>query len=242
MDLNSVLFRFPELDNVFCLFQGIPNMPGVAGKAWGNPGESVILRNELLKLYGSTGLESFCACKQVHGTHIVTNPDILKEEAPPAEADGLCTDEAGKALLIKTADCQPILFAERSGKYIMAIHSGWRGNRANFPFIAVKFFANRYKLSPGDIFAVRGPSLCPACAEFINFENEWGPRFERWYNPATQCVDLWAMTNDQLIEAGIPREQIYAINICTRENTGKFFSYRKNKNCGRQASMIWKSS
>ena len=53
-------------------------------------------------------------------------------DGPSADGDGLATARPGQALIIKTADCQPILLAHKSGKYVGALHAGWRGNVQNF--------------------------------------------------------------------------------------------------------------
>lgn len=52
-------------------------------------------------------------------------------------------------------------------------------------------------------------------------------------------MDLWRLTREQLRRAGIPDERIYGIDLCTRSLADDFFSYRADRNCGRQASLIW---
>ena len=47
------------------------------------------------------------------------------------------------------------------------------------------------------------------------------------------------MTRDQLMAAGMPRRNIYGIDLCTRTNTQLLFSYRASHACGRQGSLIW---
>lgn len=70
----------------------------------------------------------------MHGDTLVFEPDAVSWEAQPtADGDGLATSRPGLGLLIKTADCQPVLLAHRSGRHIAALHAGWRGNRCNFP-------------------------------------------------------------------------------------------------------------
>lgn len=238
--MKEILFQFPELANVYCLFQGIPENSSAKNKAWGNPEESRVLRNELLEKYAHLGLEAIASVHQVHGVDVVRKPKPMECGDPP-QADGMCDDRPGLGLLIKTADCQPLLLAHASGKYVMAIHSGWRANRAGFPKLAVEYFCAAYDILPADIFAVRGPSLCPRCSEFVNYEAEWGPDFEKWHDPESGCVNLWQMTRDQLCEAGLEESRIFGIDLCTAENADQLFSYRKNRNCGRQASIIWRA-
>lgn len=63
--------------------------------------------------------------------------------------------------------------------------------------------------------------------------------FQKYFDFATSTVDLWAMTRDQLMAAGMPRRNIYGIDLCTRTNTQLLFSYRASHACGRQGSLIW---
>ena len=62
----------------------------------------------------------------------VHSPDVAVVEAPfaagqPPKADALVTDRPGLALGILTADCAPVLLADRKGAVIGAAHAGWRG-------------------------------------------------------------------------------------------------------------------
>ncbi|WP_445620094.1 polyphenol oxidase family protein [Kushneria sp. Sum13] len=62
--------------------------------------------------------------QQVHGTRIVM---VERPGQACGEADGFLTDRPGIPVSIVTADCLPILLAHRSGRYIGALHAGWRG-------------------------------------------------------------------------------------------------------------------
>lgn len=199
-------------------------------------------RRLLMERFELTG---WCECRQVHG-------DILHADMAPTdpgvmatlEGDGMATAEPGHGLVVKTADCQPILLAHRSGKYVAGLHSGWRGNQCGFPTSGVRSFCEAYRLDPKDIFAVRGPSLSPAAAEFVNFDDDFGPKFKEYHDPETHTVDLWQLTRDQLMAAGVPEAQIFGMDLCTMGLDDTFFSYRKAmrspvKETGRQAGIIW---
>lgn len=241
MRRNLIWFQFPGIDNVRCVFQGRApegggdSMAGNISFSAGGKPAAARARDGLKRALSAKGMREWRECRQVHGDRIITEPD---ESA--LEADGMMSSAEGKGLMIKTADCQPILFASRDGRHIMAIHSGWRGSRMNFPGKAVKAFCDQYGLAPEDIFAVRGPSLGPAMAEFVNFDREWGPDFERWLDRESMRMDLWKLTQSQLAGAGLPERQIYGIDICTASNDNLFFSYRRDHGCGRQASVIWR--
>jgi hypothetical protein len=145
--------------------------------------------------------------------------------------------------MVKTADCQPILLAHSSGKYIMAIHSGWKGNRQAYPQKAIHEFCEYYSLEPEDLWVVRGPSLGPVASEFIHFDREWGNEFLPWYDTERHTMDLWMLLRDQIIRSGVQESHVLGIDLCTYANAEYFFSYRHFRRCGgcdgRQGSFIW---
>jgi len=251
----AIAFRFPSLPGVRCAFgmrAAVPNAGQAAalGCACGDlfAGGNVSYRvgddpnrvTATRQAFRDTlGFSSWHALKQVHGSDMVFDPQADTLDMPsPREADGQATSRPGAALAIKTADCQPILVAHASGKYVAALHVGWRGNVMDFPGSGVAAFCARYGLSPRDCLAVRGPSLGPLAAQFVNFEAEFGPRFAAYYDEASQTVDLWRLTRDQLAAAGLRPENIYGLDICTAASP-HFFSYRRSRTTGRQASFIW---
>ena len=231
--LNVLHFAFPGLPQVGCAVQ-TAGMDGTANMSWSHGDAAQVRTCRKNLLAALPGVERLAELKQVHGDAIVMEPeaqDWLSGPQALPEADGLaCSLQhsgPGLGLVIKTADCQPILLAHRGGRHIAAIHAGWRGNRCNFPGTAVARLCEHYKLKPHDWLAVRGPSLGPACAEFAP-----------WFEPQSRCMDLWQLTRHQLQEAGIPAAQIYGMDICTRTNP-LFHSFRRDRNCGRQAAIIW---
>lgn len=245
MEQCLIWFHFPGLKHIHCVFQGRAlsnDEDALAGNISFLQGQDrsrvESARQNLRQQLTAHGMEQWRECHQVHGDRLLIEPAETEGRDSP-DADGMMSETAGCGLLVKTADCQPLLFASRSGRHIMAIHAGWRGNRINFPGKAVKAFCAQYKLSPRDVFVVRGPSLGPEKAEFVNFDREWGPDFKEYFDGSTGCMDLWKLSISQLVEAGVPEKQIYGIDICTASNNGLFFSYRKDKKCGRQGSVIW---
>ncbi|MDR2573057.1 MAG: polyphenol oxidase family protein [Desulfovibrio sp.] len=244
-DVSYISFAFPGLENIRCAFQtrpgGVSSGPFGGGNIAFNTGDdpaSVTANRASLRRV--LGLTAVAELEQIHGDRLIFEPEpIPPEAAPSVQGDGLAASRRGIALLVRTADCQPLLLAHKNGGHIAALHVGWRGNRCSFPISGVRWFCQRYGLDPADVLAVRGPSLSPAKAEFINFDREWGPSFRRWFEPESRTMDLWGLTKAQLLEAGLPERQIYSLDLCTAENSELFFSYRTKKTCGRQANLIW---
>ena len=237
--LTTLSFSFPGLPQVGCAFQC-----GDANISWSH-GSEVQVRANRETLQGSLpGATRLVELKQVHGDVLLFEPQATDwlQDTPLPEADGIaCSLDAsgpGLGLVIKTADCQPIILAHKGGRHIAAIHAGWRGNRCNFPGTAVARLCERYKHEPADWLAVRGPSLGPGCAEFVNFDAEWSEEFRPWFEPQSRCMDLWGLTRHQLQQAGLLERNIYGMDICTMSNT-LFYSYRRDRNCGRQGAIVW---
>jgi YfiH family protein len=228
-------FAFPGLPKVSCAFStGIFGNISLDFSLTG--AEDKARRSKLAALLG---FDSWTELRQVHGVTVLVNPEPTPFDQPSLlEADGCCTDKAGQAMLSKAADCQQILLAHNSGRYVAALHAGWRGNAQKFPELGVRSFCAAYEIKAADVLAVRGPSLGPDRAEFVNFAQEWPAEFKPWFNPVTQCMDLWSLAKYQLVSAGLKPENIYSIDLCTHALREVFFSYRA-KSEGRQAAVIF---
>ncbi|MBU1002744.1 MAG: polyphenol oxidase family protein [Proteobacteria bacterium] len=243
MDMKHLPFAFPGLDKVGCAF----GLRGSGSGPFGGNNISFDVGDDRAAVQANRnamrealGFKHWQAVRQVHGPQIIFDPEPGPCDEPGTlEADGLATGRPGLALTIKTADCQPILLAHKSGKFIAALHVGWRGNVLKFPATGVRDFCEEYDISASEVLAVRGPSLGPGKSEFTNFDQEFGPDFENWYDHETRCVNLWRMTRDQLVSAGLKPANIYSLDLCTMSLPELFFSYRREQTCGRQASLIW---
>lgn len=232
---HFIPFAFPGVPQVGCAFTTA--LAGTMGlmRETEKSGAVENRKNILARL----GVSCWAEVKQVHGDAVVRDPEPTAVDfQPEQEADGTCTREKGLALVVKTADCQPILMADRRGRAIAALHSGWRGNAVNFPITGLERFCEAYDLEPGDILAVRGPSLGPAAAEFVNFDKEWPPAFAAWFDAERRTMDLWNLLRHQLMTAGIPPGNIFSLDLCTHSLPQLFFSHRRG-HTGRQASLIW---
>jgi len=232
--MNYIPFAFPGLPKVGCAFGTGPDTMVMTGAS-----DPAAVAETRCKLQAHLGFTAWQSLKQVHGTDMIFEPQFDTLDKPSIETgDGMAETRPGRALAIKTADCQPVLLAHASGKYIAALHVGWRGNVADFCGRGVRSFCVRYGLDPHELFAVRGPSLGPGESEFTAFEREFGERYRPWFDHRTSRVDLWRLTRDQLVAAGLDQDRIFSLDLCTK-SLPLFFSYRRDRTTGRQASLIW---
>lgn len=245
---ETLAFAFPGLPGISCAFStrrgGVSPPPfDTANISFDVGDEPARVAQNRRGLAAGLGLPGWCELKQVHGDALHMEPALTPLDTPATlEGDALATAEPGKALAVKTADCQPVLLAHESGRFVAALHVGWRGNVANLPGSAVARLCAHYGCAPAELFAVRGPSLGPQEAQFTNFEAEFGAGFRDVYDAARQTVDLWRLTRRQLEGAGLRPGRIFGLDLCTRENPRDFFSFRAARVTGRQLALIWINS
>jgi hypothetical protein len=242
---EALAFRFPGLAHTSCVFttrrggQGLPPFDG-ANLSFDVGDDPAAVAANRRQLAASLGFSDWCECRQVHGDVLRIEPAATPlEAASTLEGDALATSRPGLALCIKTADCQPVLLAHEAGRFVAALHVGWRGNVANLPGSAVARLCAHYGCAPAELLAVRGPSLGPQRAQFTNFEAEFGTGFGAFFDAAAQTVDLWRLTRHQLEGAGLLPGRVFGLDQCTLSNPRDYFSFRAARVTGRQVSLIW---
>jgi polyphenol oxidase len=253
--IGAVPFAFPGLSGVSCAFTtrtgGVSASPFDGANLSFDVGDDpVAVGANRSALAEQLGVSRWCELKQVHGDALHLEPAPAPLEAfacagASLEGDALATSAPGVGLGIKTADCQPILLAHESGRFVAALHVGWRGNVLNLPGSAVARLCAHYACEPGELYAVRGPSLGPDKAQFVHFAQEFGQEFLPFFNRKADTVDLWRLTRHQLETAGLKRGRIFGVDLCTQSNPQEFFSYRSTRatqgHTGRMLSVIWRS-
>ncbi|MBU0514257.1 MAG: polyphenol oxidase family protein [Proteobacteria bacterium] len=168
-------------------------------------------------------LDRLIWARQVHGARVTL---VDNGRAPGGfEADGLATRRTGVGLMVKLADCQGVILYDAEARAVGVIHCGWRGNVRNILGRAVGVMSETLGCDPARLLAGIGPSLGPCCAQFTNFDAEFGPAFAA-YRVEPDRVDLWALSRDQLVAAGMRPDHIEIMGLCTRCRTDLFYSYR----------------
>jgi YfiH family protein len=192
----------------------------------------------LRRMQQALGLSGRAGAAQVHGGRaaVITSPDqALLSDIP--EVDILVTTVRGLGLLIKQADCQAVMFYDPVNRVVANVHCGWRGQVHNILGEAVRLLSSRFKTRPADLYAAVGPSLGPCCAEFKHFRREFPPAL--WpYQVRPTYFDLWRLSRDQLVAAGLLPSRLDLAGLCTRCGADDFYSYRRDKISGRQGAII----
>ncbi|MCV3764812.1 peptidoglycan editing factor PgeF [Rhizobium sp. TRM95796] len=182
---------------------------------------------------------------QIHSADVVTVDAANKSERP--QADGQVTSTPGIVLGVLTADCGPVLFADREARVIGAAHAGWKGALDGVLEATIEAMialgARRERIA-----ASLGPSISQASyevgpefvARFVAVDPEWSRFFEPSEKTGHSMFDLPALTVERLRAAGVQAENI---DRCTYADEENFFSYRrathrKEDDYGRQISAI----
>ena len=242
--IQIIPFKFPGISKVKCIFTtrkgGYSRGRFSSANLSFDVGDNITsVKKNREDIEKQLKINKLIELKQVHGSKLICLDNTKDLEQFSLEGDAVITSKKNLALMIKTADCQPILVCDKTGSAIGGFHVGWRANRGEFIKQWIDAFCNQYNLNPDHVVAVRGPSLCPEHSEFVNFNNEFPNKFKKYFNPETKKLNLWDITYDQLRESGLPEKNIYRIDLCTYCLDELFYSYRRDKICGRQGNIIW---
>jgi len=185
---------------------------------------------------------------QVHGRTIAIVTAGCKNGDRP-QADGVISNAPSAALVVRVADCAPILIADRRLGVTAAVHAGWRSTLQRIASAAVMALAEAYGSRPQDLVVAIGPSLGACCGEMgdevVDAFRDAGhdeSSIERWFVRETgrrPHFDLWRANCDQLEGAGVPPAAIHVSGLCTRCHPGVFHSFRAaGQAVGRMAAVI----
>ena len=185
----------------------------------------------------------------VHQTHSADAPyasEPWPEDARPP-GDAIVTDRPGLALGILTADCTPILFADRDSGIFAAAHAGWRGALAGIVESTVQAM-ERLGAERSRIQAAVGPVIGRSSYEV---DTDFHGRFldadadnDRFFTPGRPNhfhFDLEAYVLARLAASGLKRAE--ALGLDTYSQPDLFFSFRRathrgEPSYGRQISLI----
>ena len=101
--------------------------------------------------------------RQFHSNCIVHAVRADAARAHPHQADGQMTNEPGLLLAIQTADCIPVLVADRKRRAVAAFHAGWRGTVKRIVESGVGSMRLAFGSQPQDLIAAIGPGIGLCC-------------------------------------------------------------------------------
>lgn len=173
--------------------------------------------------------EALVGVHQVHSADVVT---VTGPSAAPVRADAMVTATPGLALTVLTADCQPVLFADRTAGVIGAAHAGWRGTLSGVLEATVDAM-EALGARRGEVVAIIGPTISQRAyevgPEFLDAflaEDRDHARFFAGGAGDRVHFDLPGFGLHRLREAGVARAEW--TRHCTYSDPERFFSYRRS--------------
>ena len=196
-----------------------------------------------------------CVLNQIHSNQVVFGSKTQEKER--VEADGIVCDKHNQNLWIYTADCMPILFADKTKRLVAAVHCGRKGLENKIIRNLIKIFY--YKgCSKEDILVAIGPSISK---KHYLIDNK---TLQDFYKKAVSnepildytgnllnlkelvkleekdsiSLNLKKYAHIQLLKENISNSNIDISNLCTYESNHNFYSWRRSKTYSRQWNFI----
>lgn len=201
-----------------------------------NPEDVKTNRQLLVEKFGLPQLPIFLT--QTHSTRVITLP----YKGDNLDADAVYTNQPNQICLVMTADCLPVLFTNKQGTEVASAHAGWRGLCDGILEETIKCF----QCPRNEIIAWFGPAIGPKAFQvgqdvvdqfvakdtqaqdaFVNDTTRKGKFLGNLYQIARQRLDKMEVTH------------IYGGEHCTYTEAEQFFSFRRDVNTGRMATLIW---
>lgn len=202
---------------------------------------SLAKNRELLQQVLEPGLSPYWL-KQVHGTRVVEVD--LQQEQQPVEADACYTDKSQRVCAVLTADCLPVLLGSEDASEVAVVHAGWRGLAGGVIVETLK----KFRSAPGDIHAWLGPAISARHYEvgddlrqaFVDSPEFRALPVDQAFYPqpgGKWKADLYELASMQLRSLGV--RSISGGDRCTYTESDVFYSFRRDGETGRFATLIW---
>lgn len=182
--------------------------------------------------------------EQIHSDKAV----VARADGKVLTADASFTREAGVVCAVLTADCLPLLICNRAGSEVAAIHAGWRGLTGG----VIRETIAAMQSEPQDLLVWLGPAIGPeafecgvdvleaafeSCISESHAESIAQCFVPHAKKPLHFLADIYALGRAELAELGVAG--VFGGDRCTVSEESAFFSYRRDGNTGRMASLIW---
>jgi len=192
-------------------------------------------------------VSSLVVSEQTHSNlvHICSPEDSgagLGDKPQIATADGFVTNIPDQFLLIRTADCTPVIMFDPVKMVVAAVHSGREGTRKNIAGEACRIMKERFDCMATDIVAYIGAGICHKHYEVSeSVYDEYNASIAAMnLHPVISLhrhIDIRSGIFQQLIHSGIPFKNIENVLDCTFESAD-YHSYRREGSHNRQINLV----
>lgn len=234
----DLLARFPELD------QGVFTRSGGVSTGYhdslnvsttvGDDRDNVLTnRQRMASVFGLRD-ENTRFTWQVHGADVLPVDHATIQTTPPPHADGIITNEAQVPLVMRFADCTPVMLYDPVQHAIGIAHAGWKGTVLGAGAATARAMMEHYGSRSADLIAGIGPSIGPCCYEV---GSEVVEAIQTAFTSSADLItppqgargahlNLWEANARSLRDLGL--EQIEIAGICTSCNR-EFYSHRRDQ-------------
>lgn len=190
---------------------------------------NIFSSNNIENILKELNLDNCYEAKQIHSdiVNILDNNYINN-----TIGDALITNLPNKPIIIKVADCVPILLYDKENRVLALVHSGWKGTLQNITSKTVKTMIDKFNSNPNNIYSYIYPSIrqCHFEVEYDVYKQfkEKIKDIEKYTikKDIKYYIDLQSIITKELKELGI--NNIIDTNICTYCNNNIYHSYRYN--------------
>ncbi len=187
-------------------------------------------------------LSGVAFCNQVHSRKIL----VPRRAGLAGSGDGMVIAGGSIGLMGLAADCPLVLAVDPVSGAVGLAHASWRGTAMRITAELVAHFVSRFGSKPVDLVACICPSAGPCCYEIgsdvVQLASAGlGLRAPQFLQKREGKVyfDLWAANIDELMQAGVERENICSANLCTLCRNDLFPSHRmEGEQAGRFVAVI----
>jgi YfiH family protein len=200
---------------------------------------SAVAANRALLAAALAGTGDPVWLEQVHGVRVIDASACSTDDAP-AQADASFSRRPGVTCAVMTADCLPVLFCDAAGSVVAAAHAGWRGLLAG----VLEATIDAMGVPAATLLAYLGPAIGPQSfvvgdevrAAFAAADPASAAAFSplpggKW------LADIYRLARLRLAARGVDR--VFGGGFCTVSEAQRFFSFRRDGQTGRMASLIW---
>lgn len=181
---------------------------------------------------------------QVHGVNVAIAEAPRSQDEPHLQADVILTNVPGITLLMRFADCVPVLLHDPIRQVIGIAHAGWMGTVRGTIRFAVEAMQSRFGTNPGEILAGIGPSIGPDHYEIgpdvkAQVRRAFGQKASSLLRERQGDIyfDLWAANRLALEKSGV--NKIEVAGLCTACHTEDWYSHRAERGrTGRFGAII----
>jgi YfiH family protein len=189
--------------------------------------------------------------KQVHGVRVVDadDPQLFDSNQGPPAADAAVSTTPGRVLAVLTADCLSVVLADEAGSVVGAAHAGWKGLAAGVLEATLALMQAKRPMASGWRAWV-GPGIGAQAFQVgeevrVAFQGngaeQAGHFLPDFLEPSKWRADLAGLACWRLARMGVM--QVENSDLCTvNDPQQQFFSYRRDRQTGRMATLAWLGS